>query len=274
MLNKLKNFNWGKNMFLVPILLVAGISISHVVSWYNMANPITWAIYLSIAIEVGAITSLMAATKKIKGVWFMFGLVTFIQMIGNIFYSYVQIDENGDLFKDWIELTSPLFEILGTDSSDVIPHKRWLALLEGGLLPLISLTALHFYIKYDDSNTKTLITTPDEPNGLPMNVGQEPIPKLHKIDVEEDYDVVYGLGTPSETHPFKVEYNIVDEHDVEIEEELKEIDEPKLPKEISEDEAERQKHLKFRKRIIENENDIKTVIRPKRDKITQKIIKP
>ena len=53
-------------MFLLPILLVAAISISHVVSWYDMANPINWAIYLSIAIEVAAITALVAADKQNK----------------------------------------------------------------------------------------------------------------------------------------------------------------------------------------------------------------
>ena len=85
---------------MVPILLVAGISISHVVSWYDIANPINWAIYLSIAIEVGAMTALVAATNRIKGgVWFMFGLVTLIQMIGNIFFSFKEIDSNGDLFN-------------------------------------------------------------------------------------------------------------------------------------------------------------------------------
>jgi len=74
-------WDWIKNnpnraMFLLPILLVAAISISHVVSWYDMANPINWAIYLSIAIEVAAITALVAATNKIKGgIWFMFGWV-------------------------------------------------------------------------------------------------------------------------------------------------------------------------------------------------------
>ena len=76
-------WKWIKNnpnraMFLLPILLVTGISISHVVSWYDMANPINWAIYLSIAIEVGAITSLVAATNRIKGgIWFMFGNSSF-----------------------------------------------------------------------------------------------------------------------------------------------------------------------------------------------------
>ncbi|NIP29650.1 MAG: hypothetical protein GTO02_04835, partial [Candidatus Dadabacteria bacterium] len=128
-----KIWNWIKNnpnraMFLVPILLVAGISISHVVTWYDMANPINWAIYLSIAIEVGAMTALVAATNKIKGgVWFMFGLVTFIQMIGNIFYSYVQIDPNGELFRNWVELTGPVWESMGTDLTDTIGLRRWLA---------------------------------------------------------------------------------------------------------------------------------------------------
>lgn len=147
---------WIKNnpirsMFLIPIFLVAGISISHVVAWYDITNPISWAIYLSIAIEVGAITALIAATQRIKGgVWFMFGVVTFIQMIGNIFYSYKEIDPNGDLFKAWVELMSPIFEMFGTEPTDIIAHKRWLAILGGGLLPVISLTSLHFFVKYEE----------------------------------------------------------------------------------------------------------------------------
>jgi len=156
-----KIWNWILNnpnraMFLIPILLVAGISISHVVTWYDMANPINWAVYLSIAIEVGAMTALVAATNKIKGgVWFMFGLVTFIQMIGNIFYSFYQIDETGDLFQAWIELTSPVWELMGTETTDIVGMKRWLAFLEGGLLPLISLTSLHFFVTYEKNEDLT-----------------------------------------------------------------------------------------------------------------------
>jgi hypothetical protein len=140
-----------RSMFLIPIFLVAGISISHVVAWYDITNPMSWAIYLSIAIEIGAITALIAATQRIKGgVWFMFGLVTFVQMVGNIFYSYKEIDPNGELFKSWVELTSPIFEIFGTEPTDIISHKRWLAILGGGLLPVISLTSLHFFVKYQE----------------------------------------------------------------------------------------------------------------------------
>ena len=158
-------WNWIRNnpnraMFLLPILLVAGISISHVVSWYDMANPINWAIYLSIAIEVAAITALVAATNKIKGgIWFMFGIVTFIQMIGNIFYSFKEIDETGELFKSWIKLTGPVWELMGTETTDLIGMKRWLAFLEGGLLPIISLTSLHFFVKYEKPEETTIVET-------------------------------------------------------------------------------------------------------------------
>ena len=156
-----KVLEWVKNnpnraMFLLPIILVAVISISHVVSWYEMTNPITWAIYLSIAIEVGAITALVAATNRIKGgIWFMFGVVTFIQMVGNIFYSFKEIDANGELFNSWIELTGPVWELMGTDTTDITGMKRWLAFLEGGLLPIISLTSLHFFVKYEKSEEET-----------------------------------------------------------------------------------------------------------------------
>jgi hypothetical protein len=76
-------------------------------------------------------------------------------MVGNIFYSYKEIDPNGELFKSWVELTSPIFELFGTEPTDIISHKRWLAILGGGLLPVISLTSLHFFVKYEE---------PEKPN--------------------------------------------------------------------------------------------------------------
>ena len=170
--------NPNRSMFLVPILLVAVISISHVVTWYDIANPISWAIYLSIAIEVGAMTALVAATNKIKGgVWFMFGLITFIQMIGNIFFSYKEIDSNGDLFKSWVELTGPIWEMIGSDPSDIPAMKRWLAFLEGGLLPIISLTSLHFFVKYEKVNPPKV---GDQITDIPKTESEKVVDKVWK----------------------------------------------------------------------------------------------
>ena len=192
-------WEWIKNnpnraMFLVPILLVAAISISHVVTWYNIANPLNWAIYLSVAIEVGAMTALVAATNKIKGgVWFMFGIVTLIQMIGNIFFSYKEIDPNGDLFKSWVELTGPMWELVGSDPTDIPSMKRWLAFLEGGLLPIISLTSLHFFVKYekvDSSNEDTVDTKEiketidDTTTKMEEVVGDDVVSKYYDIQKE------------------------------------------------------------------------------------------
>ena len=173
--------NPNRAMFIVPIILVVIISISHVVSWYDIMNPYNWAIYLSIAIEVGAMTALVAATNKIKGgVWLMFGLVTFIQMIGNIFFSFKEIDANGDLFKSWMELTGPVWEMLGSDVNDVVVHKRWLAFLGGGLLPIISLTSLHFFIKYEDPN-KTNVEEKNQTNNVEINKENIDINTINKI---------------------------------------------------------------------------------------------
>jgi branched-subunit amino acid ABC-type transport system permease component len=44
--------------FLIPILLVAFVSISHVTTFYSMANPLSWAIYLSVAVEIAALAAL------------------------------------------------------------------------------------------------------------------------------------------------------------------------------------------------------------------------
>jgi len=151
----MKIVNWIKNnpnrsMFLIPIILVAVISISHVVTWYDIANPLNWAIYLSVAIEIAAMTALVAVSTRVKGgVWFMFSLVTLIQVIGNVFFCFKEIDENGELFQSWVELTLPIWDLMGTDVSDTVGMKRWLALLEGGLLPIISLTSLHFFVNYE-----------------------------------------------------------------------------------------------------------------------------
>jgi hypothetical protein len=185
-------------MFLVPILLVAGISISHVVSWYDLSNPISWAIYLSIAIEVGAMTALIAATNRIKGgVWFMFGLVTLIQMIGNIFFSYKEIDANSDLFKSWVELSGPVWEALGSEVSDVVSLKRWLAFLEGGLLPIISLTSLHFFVKYNEGETEGGEKIVERIVEVPVEVIKE-VEKIVEVPVDVVREVEKIVEVPVE----------------------------------------------------------------------------
>ena len=141
--------------FLVPILTVAGVSISHVTSWYGLSNPFSWAIYLSIGIEIAALSALAAISAQMgKKVYFPFGIVTLIQFIGNIFFAYQYIDVNSQAFKDWIDLVDPIVSYLGVESGDPVGHKRFLALFAGGMLPIISLSFLHMLVKFEEEEKK------------------------------------------------------------------------------------------------------------------------
>jgi hypothetical protein len=137
--------------FLVPILAVAGVSISHVTTWYGLSNPLSWAIYLSIGIEIAALSAVAAISAKMgKKVYVPFGIVTLIQFIGNIFFAYQYINVDSQQFKDWVELVDPVVSYLGVDSGDPIGHKRFLSLFAGGMLPIISLSFLHMLVKFEE----------------------------------------------------------------------------------------------------------------------------
>ena len=147
--------------FLVPILTVAFVSISHVTKWYGISNPVSWAIYLSVGIEIAALSALAAISAQMgKKVYFPFGIVTLIQFLGNIYFAYSFIDINSQAFKDWVDLSDPIVSFLGVTSGDPIGHKRFLALFAGGMLPLISLSFLHMLVKFEEEEKNKTIDLP------------------------------------------------------------------------------------------------------------------
>ena len=152
--------------FLIPILLVAFVSISHVTTLYSLANPLSWAIYLSVAVEIAALAALAGVSAKFgKFIYLPFGIVTFIQFVGNFFYSYSHININSQDFKDWVDMISGLLEPIGVDPTDVVAHRRILAFITGGLIPFISLTFAHMLIVYsskiqtNEDNVEPVIDT-------------------------------------------------------------------------------------------------------------------
>ena len=147
--------------FLIPIITVAIVSISHVTSWYGLTNNSTWSIYLSFGVEIAALASLAAISVNMgKNVYIPFGIVTMIQLISNIFYSYQYIDESSKQFKDWVELSNIFFQYI-IDENDIVGHKRLLAVFSGGLLPIISLTFLHMLVKLRNQ-TKSEVEEPKQ----------------------------------------------------------------------------------------------------------------
>jgi hypothetical protein len=139
--------------FLVPIITVAIVSISHVTIWYGISNPVSWALYLSIGIEIAALSALAAISADMgKKVYFPFAIVTLVQFIGNIFFAYSFIDINSQSFKDWVDLVAPLLEFMGVEATNLVGHKRFLALFAGGMLPMISLSFLHMLVKFTEED--------------------------------------------------------------------------------------------------------------------------
>ena len=139
--------------FVIPILLVAFVSISHVTTFYELSNPLSWAIYLSVAIEIAALGALAGISANMgRFIYVPFGIVTLIQFIGNVFFSFTYIDETSQYFMNWVDLVSAVFEPMGVEPTDIASHKRILSLFSGGLLPLISLTFAHMLVRFSEEN--------------------------------------------------------------------------------------------------------------------------
>lgn len=168
--------------FLIPILAVAFVSISHVTEWYGISNPFSWAIYLSVGIEIAALSALAAIAASMgRKVYFPFAIVTLIQFIGNIYFSYQYIDINSESFKDWVDMVDPIVQFLGVEEGDLVGHKRFLALFAGGMLPLISLSFLHMLVKFEEEEKKKREKTGE----TPINIEELSL-EAGKIEAELD----------------------------------------------------------------------------------------
>jgi hypothetical protein len=165
--------------FLIPILLVAFVSISHVTTLYSLANPLSWAIYLSVAVEIAALAALAGISAKFgKFIYIPFGIVTLIQFVGNFFYSYSHINITSQDFKDWVDMISGLLEPIGVDPTDVVSHRRILAFITGGLIPFISLTFAHMLIVYSSkiqTNEDNVEPVNDTVNDIVSDTVNEPV---------------------------------------------------------------------------------------------------
>jgi len=135
--------------FVTLYFIVSLISTIHVIDFFQLSNPSWLAISLAIAFEIGAaasLASLIALEKMSKGlVWFLFIILTFMQMMGNTYYAFTHLSN----FQGWVDL-------FGLTDEDPIYQKRVLSVISGAILPLVALgfiKSLVDYIKPDTSIT-------------------------------------------------------------------------------------------------------------------------
>jgi len=143
--------------FVTLYLLVSIISTIHVIDFFELSNPYWLAVTLAIGFEIGAaasLASLITLDKMNKTiVWALFITITLMQMQGNMYYAFRNLNE----FQSWVEL----FNLLEWEP---LEQKRLLAFVSGAILPLVALgfiKSLVDYIKPDEH--------PDELDSTELN---------------------------------------------------------------------------------------------------------
>lgn len=126
------------------------ISTIHLIDLFNLGNPTWLSILLAVTFELGSIASLLAISVidriKTGAIWFIFFILSGLQIIGNIYYSYSftsdQILSNATFLTNFMDLFS---FITGDEIKDV---KIFLSCIIGIPIPLIALFFLKSNIDY------------------------------------------------------------------------------------------------------------------------------
>ena len=155
--------------YMIPIIFAVIVSINHVIIWFSIGNPLTWSVYLSSGTEIAALITLVALIFGKPGINIIlpFIIITLIQFIGNIFYTYAFIDITSNTFILWKNFITTIF----TNITDVNITRFWLAVLEGASAPLLSLFSLNILINFEEKLRK------DKNNIIKEPIIKEPIIK-------------------------------------------------------------------------------------------------
>jgi hypothetical protein len=177
--------------FLLVPLVVSVVSTIHVINFFSLSNGFGLALTLAIAFEIGALSALagLVALGKINKnvVWFIFILLTIFQINGNTYYAYdvltQKMIEQPDLIKNWAEL-------FGLAEEDPIFIKRIIALISGGILPIVSLAFLDLLVDYirktfgiDENKKESVEEVVEEKK---TEVESEPVESIKKEEVIEE----------------------------------------------------------------------------------------
>jgi hypothetical protein len=127
--------------FVSLYLMVSIVSTIHMIDFFELSNPYWLAVTLAISFELGAgasLASLIVLEKMNKTlVWLLFAAITVMQMQGNMFHAFKNIDD----FETW----SQLFNIM---EEDPLYQKRILSFVSGAILPLVALGFIKSLVDY------------------------------------------------------------------------------------------------------------------------------
>lgn len=121
-------------LFVLLFVVVSFISTLHSYEFFKLSNVAWMSILLATAFEIGQLATLgsIVVPDKLdmRIVWPLFIMLTLFQIMGNVYFSYINLDPIN--YKKWIEL-------FGFSEYTEIAQKRIVAIVEGAFLPLLSI---------------------------------------------------------------------------------------------------------------------------------------
>lgn len=146
-MNNTASRNFIISIFVGLYILTSAVSTIHVIDFFRLSNPEWLAITLAVAFEIGAASCLAALivldkTSKIL-VALLFALVTFMQIIGNMYYAYSHL-------QDFLAFS----ELFGIEEEEIIFQKRIISFFSGAILPIVALGFIKSLIDYIKPTSK------------------------------------------------------------------------------------------------------------------------
>jgi hypothetical protein len=194
---------------LVP-LLSSIISTVHLVDFFYLGNP-SWISYtIAVAIEVGAVASFLTLSilSKLNKtiVWGMFFILFFMQVIGNVYFSYDWVSLKISEDPTWLNNFREMMEFF-IYKVDMKTSKMILSLLIGVPIPLISVFLLKSTTDYLGTDSEPLA---DIPESIDYSEYADPEPthpivysdyiddKVEETPIEEKKEVDPGIHITEE----------------------------------------------------------------------------
>lgn len=161
----IKTRSRGKIVWFMAIPFAASIiSMIHIVTLFGLGNSAWMAVTLAITFEIAALASLVSFTvmdvvkKGRYSIYFIFGVLFVMQLIGNIYYSFdyvtIKLLEDANwvvTFKEFLDTVLSLF-------TDELPSPSYTKLiissLIGGPIPFLSISFIHYLVRYMDETSK------------------------------------------------------------------------------------------------------------------------
>jgi hypothetical protein len=125
-------------LFSLLYIAVGFVSTFHAVSFFEISNMTWLAVILAIAFEIGQAAVLFSLlTSKTKRImpWILMGVLTLVQVLGNVYSSYAyMIENNPEQVKYFID--SVLFYLQDPDPQ---VNQVMISYITGAILPIVSL---------------------------------------------------------------------------------------------------------------------------------------